>query len=304
MEGRELQSGALTRVCLLPAEPGFGLRYALGREYQGRLVLDSIPIPATLATASNRDRCLCVEQNGVIITNVEHLNAVVYALGVDNAIAVLDRRGLWPKLFRRRALPLLEDSTAGFVDAIDTAGLAEQEAPRRPRTVQEPYELRDPKRGDCVRVEPADGLHVTCTAGYEHLGVEQATVDVEVRPEAYRDTVSRARTLMNQYARLPMGLLRVGARFAFPRYGLGTGVSVESMLVMQQGQPVGEPRYGTPGAELVRHKVMDFLGALALMGPLADCRFTVVKSSHRHDLAFLRELAVRLRPVAQVPVAG
>ena len=135
-------------------------------------------------------------------------------------------------------------------------------------------------------MDPGRGLRVTCTAGYEHLGVPRATLEFEVAPAAYRERLSEARTLMNQYARLPAGLVRFGARFAYPRYGLGTGVSPDTMIVMERGRQIGPPRYGSPEEEFVRHKVIDFLGALALVGPLADCHFTVVKSSHRHDLNF------------------
>lgn len=284
-------------MCLLPARPGWGVRYALGHDARGEVVLDSVPVRADLSTATNRDRCICIEDGDTIITNVEHLNAVLAAFGIDNTTVVLEKRGVWRRIFRRQALPLLADSTASFVAAIDEVGLVGQDVPRRVRTVVKPCELVDPARGDRVAVVPAEGLTVTCTGGYAHLGIPDATLTITVEPDAYREDISRARTLMNQYTWLPLGALRFGSRFVYPRYGLGTGVSAESMLIMVDGRALGAPRYGGTAAEFVRHKVMDFLGAMALVGPLNNCHFTVVKSSHRHDLAFFRAVAPHLTPL-------
>lgn len=303
VEGRELQSGRRVRVCILPAPADYGLRYALGRAGSDGVVLDSIPVPADLDHATNRDRCICVEGNGVAVTNVEHLNAVFVALGLDNALVVLDKPGVWPKLFKRQALPLLDDSTAGFVGALADAGHAEQDATRRERTVSHSYRIEDPKTGDFAGVDPGPGLRVSCTAGYERLGIPAATLHLEITPEGYRDELSRARTLMNQYAQIPAPLLGLGAWFAYPRYGLGCGVSPATMVLMRRGRPVGEARYGGPAEELVRHKIIDFLGALALVGPVNNCHFTVVKSSHRHDLTFMRGLLRRLHEPAAAPAA-
>ncbi len=301
--GQELQSGARTRVRVLPARPESGLRYALGRADRDTVVLESVPVPATLETATNRDRCICLQDGDTVITNVEHLNAVFVAWGIDNATVVLEKPGLWPKLFHRQALPLLADSTEGFIAAIEAAGVVTQPAPRRPRTVSAPFELTDAQRGDSVRVEPGPGLRVTYTGGYPHLGIPDATVTLDVEPVAFRDQVSRARTLMNQYAWLPSALVRFGARLFYPRYGLGTGISEQSMLIMERGRVRGPVRYGGVADEFVRHKIIDFLGTVALAGPLEGCHFTVVKSSHRHDLAFFRALSPHLCPVAEpVPV--
>ena len=295
-----MQSGRTTRVCILPGRSGTGLGYALGHQGPDGVVLDSVPIRAALANATNRARCICLEEAGTIMTNVEHLNAVFVVLGVDNALAVLHKPGRWRRVFRRQALPLLTDGTAGFIDAIEAAGLADQDAPRHERTVTHPYEQRDPKRGDYAAVAPGPGLRITCTAGYESLGIPEATCAIEVTPDAFTEEVSRARTLMNQGARIPWDLVRLGASVAYPRYGIGSGISDETMLIARRDRPVPDARYGSAAEELVRHKIIDFLGALALVGPVNNCHFTVVKSSHRHDLSFMRGLAYRLQAAPAV----
>ncbi len=210
----------------------------------------------------------CMEQNGVRVATVEHLMSALAGLGVDNAYVDLDSA----------EVPIMDGSAGTFIFLLQSAGIAEQSAAKKFIRVKKAIEVQ---HGDkWVRFEPYNGYKLTFTINFAHPVFADAKqhVVVDLGEESYVRDISRARTF---------GFMQDVEHMR--AQGLALGGSMENAIVMDEYRVLNSDglRYGD---EFVKHKVLDAIGDLYLLGYPLIGAFSGYKSGHALNNALLRTL--------------
>lgn len=257
-EGIGLHTGAACRVELFPAAADEGLTFVLG----------ATRVPAIVENVVDTARATVLGRGGTTVSTTEHLLSALFALGVSNAEIVVEG----PEI------PIRDGSAAEFAERIAAVGIAPQRAERRTIELQEPAVVRD---GDkLVAAFPAESLSVRFLADFPPpIGTQyfHETID----PERYVREIAGARTF--GYLHEIRALLE---------RGLARGGSLENALVFAPEGPLQPLRWPN---EAVRHKVLDLIGDLALLGAWPRCEIVAIKSGHELHAALTRALRTRPR---------
>ncbi len=227
-----------------------------------------VEIPARAEYVGDTTFCTTLVKDGVRIGTVEHLLSALAGLGIDNVIIEVSA----PEV------PIMDGSSGPFVFLIQSAGIQEQSAKKCFIKIKKPVEVRE---GDkCARIEPFDGFKVTFTIDFDHPvirnGGQCSTLDFTSM--AYIKQVSRARTF---------GFL---SDFEWLRAkSLASGASLDNAIVLDEYRVLNEDglRYDD---EFVRHKILDVVGDLYLMGHGVIGAFHGVKSGHTLNNKLIRTL--------------
>lgn len=263
-EGVGLHTGAACRVEVRPAAPGTGLRFISG----------GVEIPALAEYVVETARATVVGRGGTTISTVEHLLAALFGSGVSNAAIVVDG----PEI------PVADGSAKTFADAIFAAGIAPQSELRERYVPAAPSFVRDGDRS--LIVLPAATFRVKFLADFAPpIGTQY--LDTEIEPKTFADEIAGARTF--GYLHEVEALLK---------RGLAKGGTLENALVFAPDGPMQELRWPD---EPVRHKVLDLLGDLALLGAWPQCEIVAVKSGHKLHCIATNELRRQMR--AKLPPA-
>jgi UDP-3-O-[3-hydroxymyristoyl] N-acetylglucosamine deacetylase/3-hydroxyacyl-[acyl-carrier-protein] dehydratase len=224
---------------------------------------------AHAVSQTRRGTTLC--ENGVEVHTVEHVRSALAGLQVDNCRIELS--GSEP--------PIMDGSAKPFVDALLAAGLAEQ-----PGTKRQVYKLKQVvswQDGDKHIVAwPHSGLRVTFVLRFENTWVADQRVTVDVNPENFLQLISRARTFCfeNEFTWLEANGLAKG--------GIANGGSDDNAVVLGATAVKNGPlRFE---GELAYHKILDFIGDLALVGCPLEGHFVAYKSGHALNTAFAQRL--------------
>jgi UDP-3-O-[3-hydroxymyristoyl] N-acetylglucosamine deacetylase len=256
-EGVGLHTGADCRVEVRPAQPNDGLCFLLGQTR----------IPATVEYVVDTARATVLGRDGVSVSTTEHLLSALFAMGVTNAEIAVEG----PEI------PIRDGSASEFVAGILACGLREQPALRKTLDLAEPLIVRDGER--LVAAFPATSFTVRFLADFpEPIGTQYFCDEVE--PERYRERIAAARTF--GYLHEVEALL---AR------GLARGGSLENALVFTDDGPLQPLRWPN---EAVRHKVLDLIGDLALLGAWPQCEVIAIKSGHELHRSIASALRTRL----------
>jgi UDP-3-O-[3-hydroxymyristoyl] N-acetylglucosamine deacetylase len=257
-EGVGLHTGAHCRVEVRPAEADAGFTFALG----------SICFPATAEYIVDTSRATVLGRDGVTVSTTEHLLSALFAMGVSNAEIVVEG----PEI------PVRDGSASEFASAIAQCGLREQFARRRILDLEEPSIVRD---GDkLVAAFPAPSFRVRYVGDFpQPIGTQYFFS--EIAPAQYIEEIAGARTF--GYLHEVEALL---AR------GLARGGSLENALVFTPDGPLQPLRWPN---EAVRHKVLDLIGDVALLGAWPRCELIAFKSGHELHSSLTTALRSRLR---------
>jgi UDP-3-O-[3-hydroxymyristoyl] N-acetylglucosamine deacetylase len=263
IEGVGLHSGLRARARVVPAPPGHG-RVFVRADLAGG---PAIPAEARwLNGATGRQTVL--DRDGVRIATSEHLLAALAALEIDNAIVEV----------HGEEVPDAGDGSAGpFVTALLGAGLVEQDTAIDPLVVETTISVGENE--STLRAEPADVLTIACT--YEHALVGRQEAAFRIDPDVFARQIAPARTF---------GFLHEVE--ALRAQGLARGGSLENAVVVGPGGPVGGQTWRFPD-ECVRHKILDLVGDLALVGRPVCTRITAVRSGHRLNAELVKALVRR-----------
>src|SRR5262245_10280777 len=264
--GTGLHTGAPARLRLLPAPEDAGIEIV--REVGGTRV--AIPVRPDCVVSTGRATTLA--RDGVAAATVEHLLAALYGLGVDNLRAELDG----PEL------PALDGSAAPFVELLLRAGVREQAAPRRGLALGREVALGE--GGRWIRAEPAGSFSVAYAIDYAHPAVGRQELSIEGDdPERFAAEIAGARTFgfASELAELE-------------RAGLARGGSLASAVLLDARGVVNPEGLRWPD-ELLRHKVLDLFGGLALLGGRLRDRVRVERGGHRLHQALVSALAQEAR---------
>ncbi len=260
--GVGLHTGEKVFLTLKPAPVDTGIVFY-------RVDLDQpVEIKATTESVTETVMSTTIESNGVKISTVEHLMSAFAGMGVDNAYVELSTH----------EVPIMDGSAAPFVFLLQSAGIAEQNKAKKFIRIKKPLEVRD---GDkWVRFEPFDGFKVTFTIDFDHPifknSVQHATVDFSTT--SFIKEVSRARTFgfMDDLETLR-------------KAGLARGGSIDNAIVMDSFNILNDDglRYKD---EFVKHKILDAVGDLYLLGHPLVGAFSAHKSGHALNNQILRQL--------------
>lgn len=255
--GRGVHSGSVTRVRLLPAWEGSGVVFR-------RTDIPGAPdIHATLdsVVASELQRRTTLAAGEARVHTVEHILSAAYALGVDNLIVELD--GPEP--------PFLDGSAKPFVDMMRSAGVSELASTIEPVALPRPLAFNLDDAG--YSVLPSEHFRVTFFFVSGEALLRRQTASFVVTPETYEREVAPARTFC--FFREIEALQRAGL--------IGGGTLASAVVIGRKAVLNESLRFPD---EPVRHKILDFIGDLALLGRPLTGHFLVARGGHRTNAAF------------------
>ena len=260
--GVGLHTGQKVRMSLRPAQPDTGVVFR-------RLDLPDAPaIPARADLVGETRLCSCLVSGGVKIYTVEHLMSALSGLGVDNVYVDLDG----PEV------PIMDGSAAPFALLIQQSGIEEQGAPKRFLRVKKRIEAKD---GDKWAVlEPYEGFKLSFSIVYKHPVIAKSNTEltVDFATTSYLKEVARARTygFMHDVEDLR-------------DVGLALGGGLENAVVLDEHRVLNVEglRFGD---EFIRHKILDAIGDLYVLGRPLLAAFSAHKSGHTLNNALVREL--------------
>jgi UDP-3-O-[3-hydroxymyristoyl] N-acetylglucosamine deacetylase len=260
--GVGLHTGQKVRLTLRPAPADTGIVFR-------RVDLASpVDIPARADLVGETRLSSCLIQNGAKVYTVEHLMSALGGLGIDNLYADLDAS----------ELPIMDGSASPFVLLIQQAGIEEQAAPKRFLRVRRRIEVKD---GDkWARLDPFEGYKLSFSIEFRHPVIERSTQSVEVNfaETSYLKEIARARTFgfMHEVEDLRDSGLALGG-------GLDNAVVLDEYRVLNaEGLRFAD--------EFIRHKLLDAIGDLYLLGKPLLAAFAAHKSGHALNNKLLRAL--------------
>jgi UDP-3-O-[3-hydroxymyristoyl] N-acetylglucosamine deacetylase len=232
--GVGLHSGAPVRLRILPAPAGAGIVFR-------RVDLDGFEVEAVSRNVARVSYATSLMKKGVLISTTEHLLSAFIGTGIDNAIVELDNL----------ELPILDGSARPFVELIQQAGIRKQRRPRTYLRIRHKLEMRDGNK--FIAVYPADAYSVSYSINFPHPLIGRETFSVEIGNGNYLREIASARTFgsrQDERTLRDMGLIR--------------GASRDNCVVLTRDGLENPPlRFAD---EFVRHKVLDLIGDLALLG--------------------------------------
>ncbi|WP_024889447.1 UDP-3-O-acyl-N-acetylglucosamine deacetylase [Luteimonas huabeiensis] len=260
--GVGLHSGEKVYLTLRPAPVDTGIVFR-------RVDLDPVvEIPASGELVTETMLCTGLTRGEGKVMTVEHLMSALAGLGVDNVYVELSAA----------EVPIMDGSSGPFVFLLQSAGIVTQDAPKRFIRILRPIEVRD---GDkLARFSPYDGFRLDFTIEFDHPAIptQQSRATVEFSTENYIREVSRARTF---------GFMR-DLEFMRER-NLGLGGSMDNAIVLDEFRVLNDDglRYAN---EFVRHKILDAIGDLYLVGHPVLGAFEGHKSGHALNNKLVRAL--------------
>ncbi|GIZ50946.1 UDP-3-O-acyl-N-acetylglucosamine deacetylase [Noviherbaspirillum aridicola] len=264
--GVGLHSGTKVELTLRPAAPDTGIIF--------RRVDQDPPVvlPAAADGVGDTRMASVLDKGGVRVSTVEHLMSACAGLGIDNLYIDVTAE----------EIPIMDGSAASFVFLLQQAGLEEQNAPKRFIRVKKPVEVREGSGAQekWARLEPYDGFKLRFFIEFNHPAVDVTgqIAEVDFDTDSYIREIARARTFgFMQDVETLRGL------------GLIRGGSLENAIVMDEYRILNPDglRYDN---EFVRHKILDAIGDLYLVGRPLLASYVAHKSGHTLNNLLLREL--------------
>jgi len=263
--GVGVHTGAYTRVNVRPAPAGSGIVF-VRTDIQDR----DNRVPATgEAVCKTQLGTVIGNADGVTVSTIEHLMAAFAMLGVDNAVVELDG----PEM------PIMDGSAAPFVRLLDRAGLRPQDAARTYIEILDEIEVVDGDKRAALK--PADGFEVAFEIQFDTAAIGRQAVDLAMDEQAFRDELADCRTF---------GFLREVEHLR--SIGLARGGSMENCVVLD-GDRILNPEGLRRPDEFVRHKALDAIGDLYVLGGPMIGRFEGVCAGHGLNNAVVRALLAR-----------
>jgi UDP-3-O-[3-hydroxymyristoyl] N-acetylglucosamine deacetylase len=260
--GNGLQSGRKVDLTLRPAPIGTGIVFS-------RIDLpEPVDIPASAMAIGDTRLASVLQKDGARVSTIEHLMSACAGLGIDNLYVDVTAE----------EIPIMDGSAASFVFLIQSAGIEEQNAPKKFIKVKKPVEVR---QGDKIaRLEPYFGFKLSFTIDFRHPAVDKAgqALEVDFATTSYVRDIARARTFGFAHE---VEMMR--------ELGLARGGSMDNAIVLDEYRILNNDglRYDD---EFVKHKMLDAIGDLYVVGHPLLASYTAYKSGHGLNNELLREL--------------
>lgn len=247
--GIGLHAAEEVHMVLCPAQANTGIVF-IRTDLPGRP-----SVKAHLSNVTNTMRATTLEDGEAKVFTVEHVLSALNGLQIDNCIIEMDSA----------EPPVADGSSLNFVELIEQAGVKELDEPRRELVVRRQHLVQEDDK--FIAIVPYDGFRITFTSINPHplLGVQ--FFDAEITKESYVKEIAYARTIAFT-EELEM----------MKKLGLGKGGTLENVVVYDKEECLSVPRVDD---ELVRHKVLDIIGDMAMIGRPLKGHIIAVKSSHK-----------------------
>jgi len=257
--GVGLHSGVPVRIRILPAPPSTGIVFL-------RIDLDSFSIPASWRHVQKVSYATSLMRQGVLISTTEHLLSVFYSMSVDNAFVEIDNL----------EVPILDGSGMPFVDLIRAAGIRYHRKRRRYLRIRRPVSVEG--GGKRITIVPSDKFLLTCDVFFEHPLVGRQQLQMEVSPERYAEEIAPARTFGFEYELAQMRNM-----------GLIRGASLDNAVCFDRAG-ILNPEGLRFADECCRHKALDLIGDLALIGKPLLGHVIAEKAGHAMHFALVNRI--------------
>ena len=256
--GTGLHSGRKVRLNLEPAPADTGIVFR-------RSDRDDFEIPATARHLSHINHATCLARDDVRIETVEHLLAAFHALGVDNVVVELDGA----------EVPIMDGSAAPFIYLIHEAGIKKLLAARPALKLTKPVSVGD--RGRSVTAYPSGSLKLSYTIKFNHPLLRHQEYSAEIDETSFVEDIAPARTF---------GFLKDVELMR--QAGLALGGSLDNAIVLGETGVLNNPlRFAD---EFVRHKVLDLLGDLVLLGRPLIAHVVAMRAGHELHTQLVKKI--------------
>lgn len=235
VSGIGLHTGVPVKIRVTPAPVSTGIVFL-------RTDLDNFPIPASWRHVAKVSYATSLMRQSVLISTTEHLLSTFYSLGIDNAFIEIDNL----------EVPILDGSGLPFVEMIREAGMKQYRRKRKYLRIRRPISVED--KGKRITILPDERFRLTCDVQFDHPMVGRQGLEMDVTPERYAEQLAPARTFGFEYEldqMRNMGLIR--------------GASLENAVCFDRTGVLNPGGLRFPD-EPCRHKALDLIGDLALLG--------------------------------------
>ena len=268
LSGVGIHTGNKVNIILKPAEIDSGLTFIrtdiIGSPRIKANVQSLLLAPLGVSTPKFSRRS-SIGSQGAEIQTVEHLMAALSSLGIDNIDVAIDSN----------EVPGLDGSAANFIEAIEKAGIKEQEKARYCFTVKEPICISEGTSS--ITITPAEEFKISYTLNYDHPLLEAQFLEVTINPESFKTAIAPARTFCLE-----------SEASELQNKGLGLGANYENTLVVgRKGVIKNKLRFQN---EFVRHKILDLIGDLYLAGCPIKGHVVALKSGHSINLKVAQKI--------------
>jgi UDP-3-O-[3-hydroxymyristoyl] N-acetylglucosamine deacetylase len=254
--GLGLHSGGRTGMVIQPLPPDTGIHFiTLPR---------GITMPAHVSTVAETDHATTLTREGESIRTVEHLLSALHACGITNLLVKVHGE-----------IPVLDGSALSFLERLEQVGIAEQDAPVKELVIDRRYEVGE---GDkTLVIEPADGFSVSYHLSYPPPVGDQFYDFEMVDCDAFRNEIAPARTF---------GFMR--DLKMINELGLGTGGRLDNFILVGEDNVINtDLRFPD---EFVRHKILDIIGDLYMLGYPVRGKVTAKLTGHRDNIQIQRQI--------------
>jgi UDP-3-O-[3-hydroxymyristoyl] N-acetylglucosamine deacetylase len=257
--GIGLHKGIPVKMRLEPLEADMGIVF-----YR---VDAGVSIPLKIENVVDTQMATVIGKDGVVISTVEHILSAIYAYGIDNLRIVLDND----------EVPVLDGSSSGYCMLIDEAGIKELEKSKKAIKIKKDVEITT-EDGKKVALKPSNHIIYDFSIDFEHPVIGHQEFNFDYSIEEYKENISRARTFgflhEVQYLRSK---------------GLAQGASMENAIVLDHSKVLNPDglRYDD---EFVRHKILDAIGDMALLGYTLVGEYNAHKGSHHLNHLLTKKL--------------
>ncbi len=257
--GVGLHKGVPVRMSLEPLEANTGIIFY--RSDKG------VSIPLTPSYVVDTKMATVIGKDDVIISTIEHLLSAIYAYGIDNLRVILDND----------EIPILDGSSSGYCMLIDEAGIKEQNATKKAIRIKKDIEITTDD-GKFVNLKPSNHIVYDFSIDFDHPSIGQQQFHFDYSVEQYKEQISRARTFgflhEVQYLR---------------SIGLAQGGNLDNAIVLDEEKVINPTglRYDD---EFVRHKILDAIGDMSLLGYAIIGEYNAHAGSHHLNHLLTKKL--------------
>lgn len=257
--GIGLHSGKKVKLTIKPSSPNSGITFER---------VDISPdcvVKASFDNVVKTNMATTIGFNGYSVSTIEHIMAAFFGMGIDNALVQVDGE----------EVPIMDGSSAPFVFLLKNAGVTVQNSYKRFLFVKKSIKVTDGNRS--VHLYPSNELKITYKINFDHPLIKDQVYEISFSQSSFIQEISRARTF---------GFLK--DVHTLKNNGLAKGGSLDNAIVMDEFRVLNEDglRYNN---EFVRHKILDFIGDLAIIGHVVIGHFVVEKSGHSLNQTLLKK---------------
>jgi len=259
VQGVGLHTGVEVDLTLRPAPENSGYIFV-------RTDLDNFEIPASIEYVSHCSYATTLMRRGVVLSTCEHLLSALRGSGIDNCFIDLDNI----------EIPILDGSSEDWVELISNAGVKELNAPRRTLKVLKRVDFEEDGRR--MSIEPSETFEIECVIDFRHPFINRQSFHFVMENGSFGKQIASARTFGFAHE---IEMLR--------KANLALGGSLDNAIVLTPDGMLNETplRYDD---EFVRHKILDIIGDVALLGMPVHGKITAEKSGHAIHAALMSKL--------------